>query len=66
MALSPKDAADIIKKMALNDRGANHNRNGAQKKSGILELGSADANLAQNKILTQQLEEMKNQMKEMP
>jgi hypothetical protein len=31
-----------------------------------LELGSNDANLAQNKILTQQLEEMKIQMKEMP
>lgn len=66
MTLSPKDAVDITNKMALNDRAANHNRNGAQKKSGILELGSADANLAQNKFLTQQLEEMKNQMKEMP
>jgi hypothetical protein len=66
MALSPKDVVDIINKMALNDRAAKHNRNGAHRKSGILELGSSDANITQNKILTQQLEEMKNQMKEMP
>jgi len=66
MALSSKDAVDIINKMALNDRAAKHNRNSAHRKSGILELGSSDANLAQNKILTQQLEEMKTQMKEMP
>ena len=52
--------------MALNDRATKHNRNSAHWKSGILELGSSDANLAQNKILTQQLEEMKTQMKEMP
>ena len=64
MALSPKDAVDIINKMALNDRASKHNRNSAHRKSGVLELGSSDANLAQNKILTQQLEEMKNQMKE--
>ena len=43
-----------------------HNRSSAHRKSGILELGSSDANLAQTKILTQQLEDMKNQMKEMP
>jgi len=66
MALSPKDAVDIINKMLLNDRAAKHNKSSAHRKSGILELGSSDANLAQNKILTQQLEEMKNQMKEMP
>jgi len=66
MALNPKDAVDIINKMALNDPAAKHNRNGAHRKSGILELGSSEANLAQNKILTQQLKEMKTQMKEMP
>ena len=66
MALSSKDVVDIINKMELNDRVANHNRIGAQRKTGILELGLSDANLAKNKILTQQLEEMKNQMKEMP
>jgi len=66
MALSPKDAVDIINKMSPNNRAAKHNRNSAHRKSGILELGSSNANLAQNKILTQQLEEMKNQMKEMP
>jgi len=66
MALSPKDAVDIINKMSLNNRAAKYNRNSAHRKSGILKLGSSDANLAQNKILTQQLEEMKNQMKEMP
>jgi hypothetical protein len=37
-----------------------------KRKYGILELGSTNANLAQNKILTQQLEEMKTQMKDMP
>jgi len=29
MAFSPKDTVDIINKMALNDRAAKHNRNGA-------------------------------------
>jgi len=37
MALSPKDAVDIINKMSLNDRAAKHNRSGAHRKSGILE-----------------------------
>ena len=66
MALSPKDAVDIINKMSLNDRATKHNRSSAHRKSGILELRSSDANLAQTKILTQQIEDMKNQMKEMP
>jgi hypothetical protein len=66
MGLSPQEAVDKINKMALNDRSANHNRSVSQRKTGVLELGSNDANLAQNKILTQQLEEMKIQMKEMP
>jgi len=47
MALSPKHAVDINQKMALNDLAAKHNRNNAHRKSGILELGSSDANLAQ-------------------
>lgn len=66
MALSPREAVDIINKMSLNDRAAKHNRSGTQRKSGILELSSNDANLAQTKLLTQQMEEMMKQMKEMP
>jgi hypothetical protein len=66
MALSSKETVDIINKMALNDRANNHNRSSAQRKSRILELGSTNANLAQNKIMTQQLEEMKTQMNDMP
>jgi len=50
--------------MALNDRQENHNMNSPQKKSGILELGSNGAILTQNKILTQQLVEVKKEMKE--
>jgi hypothetical protein len=59
MALSPKDAIDIINKMTLNDRAAKHNRKSPQKKSEILELGTNGAILAQ-------LEEIRIQMKEMP
>lgn len=66
MSKSAAEEVEIINKMALNDRQANHNRSNPQKTTGIIELGSNDAILAQNKILTQQLEEMKNQMKEMP
>jgi len=52
--------------MALNDRQINHSRNSPQKKSGLLELGSNDALLAENKILTQQLEEVKKEVKDLP
>lgn len=60
MSKSAEETRAIINKMALNDLQSNHNKNCPQKKSGILELGSNDAILAQNKILTQKLEEMKD------
>lgn len=52
--------------MALNDHQENHNRNPSQRKAEIFELGTNDALLAHNKILTQQVEELTKKMKELP
>jgi len=60
------DAKKIIDQMALNDCKSSHNRNPSQRKAGILELETDDAVLAQNKLLTQQLEAMQKEMKALP
>jgi len=66
MLKSAEDVVSIIDSMALNDRKANHNRSTSQRKPVILELGSNDVVLAQNKLFTQQIEEMKKEMKNFP
>lgn len=63
---SPADAVKIINQMALNTRKSSHNRNPNQRKSGILELEANNAVLAQNKLLTQQIEAMQKEMRAMP
>ena len=63
---NPAEAVKIINQMALNTRKSSHNRNPNQRKVGILELEANDAVLAQNKLLTQQLEAMQKEMKAMP
>jgi len=60
------EAVKIIDQMTLTDRKTYHNRIPSQRKAGILELDSSDAVLAQNKILTQQMEAMQKDMKAMP
>ena len=63
---SPADAVKIINQMALNTRKSSHNRNPNQRKAGILELEANDVVLAQNKLLTQQIEAMQKEMRAMP
>jgi hypothetical protein len=63
LSLSAADATAIIEKMALSDHQAEYNRNSAQKKqSGMIELGTSDAMLAQNKLLTNTVEELSKKM----
>jgi hypothetical protein len=66
MLKTPAEAVKIINQMALNSSKSSHNRNPSQRKAGILELDSSDAVLAQNKILTQQMEAMQKEMRAMP
>ena len=66
LSKSAEDAIVIINKMALNDHQGQHNRNVSQKKPGMLELGTSDAILAQNKLLSQQVELLTQQMSKLP
>jgi len=66
MLKTPFDTVKIIDQMALTDRKTSHNQSPSQRKSGILELESSDALLAQNKLLTQQIEALQKGMKDMP
>lgn len=52
--------------MALNDHQGQHNRGPTQKKVGIIELGTNDAILAQNKLLSQKVEELTKKMSKHP
>nr|XP_058759149.1 uncharacterized protein LOC131632423 [Vicia villosa] len=56
MSKSAEDAIMIIDRMALNDLQTQHDRSPSQRKPGVLELNTNDAILAQNKILSQQVE----------
>jgi hypothetical protein len=62
MSLSVADATAIIEKMALSDRQGEYNRNPSQKKPGVLELDTSDTLLAQNKLLTNTVEQLSKQM----
>lgn len=65
MAKPPEEAIQIIEAMATSDHQSQHNR-GPTARRGILELGAQDAVLAQNKLLTQQMEELAKQMANLP
>ncbi|GAU48951.1 hypothetical protein TSUD_285400 [Trifolium subterraneum] len=65
LSLSAADATAIIEKMALSDRQGEYNRNPAHKKAGILELDASDAVLAQNKLLTNTVDQLSKQMARM-
>ncbi|XP_045816664.1 uncharacterized protein LOC123909798 [Trifolium pratense] len=60
LSLSAADATTIIEKMSLSDRQSERSK--TQKKPGILELDPSDAVLAQNKLLTNTVEELSKQM----
>ena len=63
---SAKEATAIINRMALTDHQSQYNRGNAQKKSRILALDTNDAILAQNKLLTQTVEELTKQLSKLP
>src|SRR3954467_3232589 len=66
MSKSAEDATMIIDRMALNDLQTQHDRSPSQRKPGVLELNTNDAILAQNKILSQQVELLTKQMSKLP
>ncbi|XP_058761738.1 uncharacterized protein LOC131635147 [Vicia villosa] len=66
MSKSVEEAITIIDRMALNDRQNQHDRIPSQRKSGVLELNTNDAILAQNKLLSQQVELLTHQMTKLP
>ncbi|XP_020236625.1 uncharacterized protein LOC109816146 [Cajanus cajan] len=61
MMKDSKEAITIIDVLAANDYQAHHDRSQPTKR-GILELDTQNAILAQNKLLSQQMEELKKQM----
>jgi hypothetical protein len=66
LSLSAADATAIIEKMALSDHQGDYNRNPSQRKPGVIELGTGDAVLAQNKLISQSLEEITKQLSKLP
>jgi len=66
MLKTPFEGVKIIDQMTLTDRKTSHNQSLLQRKAGILELESSNALLAQNKLLTQQIEALQKGMKDMP
>ncbi|KAK2359233.1 hypothetical protein QL285_084625 [Trifolium repens] len=65
LSLSAEDATAIIEKMALSDGHGDYNRNPSQRKPGVLELDTSDAVLAQNKLLTNTVDQLSKQMSRM-
>ena len=55
---SPKEAIELIENMAASDHAILHDRAHIPTKRSLLELTSQDALLAQNKLLSKQLEEL--------
>ena len=66
MAKAHEEAVEIIEKMVRNDHKVQHDRSNVQRKPRMLELGTNDAILAQNKLLSQQVEELTKQMARLP
>lgn len=66
MSKNVEDAIGIIDRMTLNDHQGQNNRGPTQKKAGIIELGTNNAILTQNKFLSQQVEELTKQMSKLP
>jgi len=62
MAVDVEQATKIIDALAYADYQAQHDRQTMQQKKGMLDLNTTDVLLAQNKILTQQIEALTKQM----
>jgi len=65
MAVDVERATRIIDALASTDYQAQYNRQSVQKK-GVFELNTTDAILAQNKIMTQRMEALTQQMAKLP
>jgi len=65
MVVDVEHATRIIDALASTDYQAQYDRQSVQKK-GVFELNSIDAILAQNKIITQQMEALTQQMSKLP
>ncbi|XP_019455104.1 PREDICTED: uncharacterized protein LOC109356228 [Lupinus angustifolius] len=65
MSVDAEQATRIITALSATDRQAQHNKRTVQKR-GVLDLSTSDAILAQNKILTQQIEALTKQMSKLP
>ena len=63
---TPEESHEMIENMASNDNEMQNERATSQKKGGMLELQSQDAILAQNKIMTQQLESIMKKLSQLP
>jgi len=63
---TPKEAHEMIENMTSNDNEMQNEIATSQKKGGMLELQSPDAILAQNKIMTQQLESVMKKLSQLP
>ena len=62
MDTDAEQATRIITSLVATDRQAQHNKRPISQRKGILELNTADALLAQNKVMTQQIEALSKQM----
>ncbi|XP_020211727.1 uncharacterized protein LOC109796466 [Cajanus cajan] len=65
MTVSPEEATQIIESLASSDHQAEHGRHQSHKR-GVLDLSTNDAILAQNKLLSQQIEALTKQMAKIP
>jgi len=65
MSKSPEEAIVIIDSIAANDSQSHHERAPIQRK-GIMELDTQNAILAQNKLLTEQIEALTKQISQLP
>nr|KYP32896.1 hypothetical protein KK1_046310 [Cajanus cajan] len=65
MTVSPEEATQIIESLASSDYQAEHGRHQSHKR-GVLDLSTNDAILAQNKLLSQQIEALTKQMAKIP
>nr|KYP46005.1 hypothetical protein KK1_032389 [Cajanus cajan] len=65
MTVSPEEATQIIESLASSDHQAEHGRHQSHK-TGVLDLSTSDAILAQNKLLSQQIEALTKKMAKRP
>lgn len=66
MSKSTEEVILIIDQMTLNGHQVQYNRGSSQRKPVILDLGTNDAILVQNKSLTQIVEELTKQLSKLP